>query len=57
MHARGHTWYYSSVLCKQLSKACEELNKRIFEHDEYGTQKGDITLPVHVPIYSRASEP
>ncbi|XP_064382225.1 IQ motif and ankyrin repeat domain-containing protein 1-like isoform X2 [Halichondria panicea] len=30
---------------KQLAKAYEELNKRIFEHDTYSAEKGDITLP------------
>jgi len=30
----------------QLKKAHEELNKRINEHDEYGTSKGEVTLPV-----------
>lgn len=30
----------------KLSKAYEELNKRIHEHDEHGHIKGEITLQV-----------
>ena len=43
---RYASYHACTPLPPQLAKAYEELNKRIFEHDTYGAEKGDITLPV-----------